>query len=59
MVNPEDTELLELTAQAGRIRMTQDNQAQIHRLVSDGILQHDGDSHYRLTEAGQQSIEGR
>lgn len=59
MVKPEDTELLELTGQLGRLRVTQDNQVQIHRLVGDGLLQDDGDSHYRLTEAGQQSIEGR
>jgi predicted transcriptional regulator len=53
---PEDKALLEITAQLGRIRVTQDNQAQIHGLVDDGLMQRDGDSHYCLTEAGQQSI---
>lgn len=45
-----------MTAQLGRIRVTQDNQGQIHRLVDDGLMQRDDDSHYCLTEAGQQAI---
>lgn len=56
MLKPEDKKLLEMTAQLGRIRVTQDNQVQIHRLVGDGLMQPDGDSHYCLTEAGQESI---
>jgi hypothetical protein len=56
IMEPKDEALLKMTAQLGRIRVTQDNQAQIHRLVDDGLMQRDGDFHYCLTEAGKQSI---
>lgn len=56
MLKPEDKALLEMAALSGRIRVTQENQAQIHKLVGDGLMRRDGESHYILTEAGRAQL---
>jgi predicted transcriptional regulator len=55
MAEPEaDKDLLEMTALLGRIPVTQDNQPQIQRLVADGLIKRDDESHsYILTETGE------
>ena len=55
-MKPEDKALLELAELSGGIGVTQENQAQLHRLGEDGLMQRDGESHYIITEIGLSTL---